>query len=114
MSRYHFPGFPAYLDAAAAEIERPEAAGPARRDPILAAMSNLCAQAAEADPRHVAGILAKAQEMSDQLRVAHRASELMLADLRAGRAVSDEISLPRRTRSASPPSDTRGASRKHG
>jgi hypothetical protein len=61
---YHFPGFPAFLEAAAAEEGRPEAAGPSRRNATLAAVATLCGQAAEADGPHVASILAKAEEMA--------------------------------------------------
>lgn len=114
MPRYHFPGYPAFLDAAAAGIGRPEAAGPARRNATLAAVATLCAQAAEAEGRHVAGILAKAEEMAEQLRVAHLASELMIADVRAGRIAAPSDPVTRRPRSAPAPSEPRGASRKHG
>jgi hypothetical protein len=93
VSKPLFPGFPAYLEAAAAEVGHPEAARPARRISTLAAMANLCAQAALADEVHAAGILAKASEFRDQLLVAHRAAELMLADFLAvtdpGREPSD-------------------------
>ena len=88
MPRHHFPGYPAFLDAAAEQVGRPEAAGPARRIGALAALANLCAQAAEADEAHVEGILARAAEFRDQLHVAHRAAELILADVRAGRGAS--------------------------
>ena len=49
MPRYHFPGHPAFLDIAAAEFGRPEAALAARRDLTLAAVATLCSQAAEGD-----------------------------------------------------------------
>lgn len=114
VTRYHFSGFPAFLDAAAAEIGRPEAAGPARRNATLAAVSTLCAQAAEAERHHVAGILAKAQEIGDQLEVAHRASQLMLSALRAGCGSSDVPFPSQHQRPAPVPSQTRGATRKHG
>jgi hypothetical protein len=80
-----FPGYPAFLEAAAAELNCPEAAGPARRVSTLTAMANLCAQAAVAETGAVAGILAKAEEFRDQLRVATRAAELMLASVRITR-----------------------------
>jgi hypothetical protein len=116
--RYQFPGSPAFLDAASAEIGRPEATGPARRVETLATVATLCAQAADADARHVEGILAEAAALGDQLRAAHRAAELMLADVRAGRsatkAAPESADPPRRNRSASSPTDPRGATRKHG
>ena len=39
MPRYHFPGQPAFLEAAAAEIGRPESAIAARRDTTLSAVA---------------------------------------------------------------------------
>ncbi len=85
MSRYVFPGHPAYLETAAAELGHPESAAPARRIAALTSMANLCAQAALAQPGHVAGILAKAAEFRDQIATALRAADLMLADVEAGR-----------------------------
>ena len=86
MSSYIFPGYPAFLEAAAAELGHPESADPARRIAPLTALANLCAQASHGDPAHVAGILAKAVEFRDQLATALRAAELMLASVEAGRA----------------------------
>jgi hypothetical protein len=77
-----FPGYPSYLDTAAADLGRPEAARPARSIATLSALANLCAQASAASPAAVAGILAKADEFRDQLHVAYRAAELMLDELR--------------------------------
>jgi hypothetical protein len=81
---YVFPGYPAFLESAAAELGRPESAWPARRIMQLTALANLCAQAADGDPAHVEGILAKAAEFRDQLATALRAAELMLLDVEAG------------------------------
>ncbi|MDB5350778.1 MAG: hypothetical protein JWN86_2025 [Planctomycetota bacterium] len=115
MPRYQFPGYPAFLDAAAAEIGHPEAAGPARRDATLAAIATLCGQATEAEPRHVAGILARARELGHQLQAAHRAAELMVAEVLAGRADPTPPAEPaRRTRSNSSPIESRGVNRSHG
>ena len=115
MPRYQFRGHPAFLDAAAAEIGRPEAAGPARRDATLAAIAALCGQAADAEDRHVAAILDRARELSDQLRIAHRASELMTAEVRDGRsATMNPPESPRRNRSASSTIEPRGATERHG
>ncbi len=95
MPRYHFPGHPAFLDIAAAEFDRPEAALAARRDLTLAAVATLCSQAAEGDASHVVGILAKAEELTDRLRSAVRAAELMLIHVRSGRAsVPEGSNLP--------------------
>lgn len=85
MTPYVFPGYPAFLEAAAEELGRPESAGPGRRISAIAELANLCAQASLADPGHVAGILAKAAEFRDQLATALRAAELMIADVEAGR-----------------------------
>lgn len=117
MPRYQFPGYPAFLEAAAAEIGRPESAGPARTATTLAAMASLCAQAAEADAGHVAGILAEAEALGDQLRAAQRASELMLAHVRSGRIATATVvssDPPRHARSAPSPTRPRGASLNHG
>ena len=88
MSSYVFSGYPAFLESAAAGLGRPELAAPARRIEPLTALANLCAQAAHGDLVHVEGILAKAAEFRDQLAIAFRAAELMLADVEAGRANS--------------------------
>lgn len=85
MQRDPFPGYPPYLEAAAAALGCPEAADPARRVSTLAALANLCAQAAVAEDRAVPIILAKAEEFRDQLRVAARAAELMLDSIREAR-----------------------------
>lgn len=93
-----FPGYPSFLDAAAAELGCAEASGPARRVSTLTALANLCAQAAVAEGEAVAGILAKAEEFHDQLRVATRAAELMLDFVRASRGARDTEALPERSR----------------
>ena len=107
MPRYHCPGHPAFLDAAASEIGRAEAALAARRDATLAAVANLCAQAAEVDARHVAGILAEAEALADRLRVSLLAADMMLAHVRSGRdgrvgrhPISPDASEPSRGRLA--------------
>ena len=91
MARHHFRGYPSFLAAAAEQFGHPEAALPARRNEALSALANLCAQASEADEAHVEGILAKAGEFRDQLRVASRAAELMLADVQAGRGLARPV-----------------------
>jgi len=94
VARHDFPGFPAFLEAAARQIGHPEAAGPARRIETLSALANLCAQAAHADGAHVEGILAKAREFRDQLHAAHRAADLMLADLDSERGTAGPSPAP--------------------
>ena len=96
MQRYHFPGHPAFLDAAAAEIGRPESASAARRDATLHAVATLCAQAAEGEARHVPGILAEAHKLVDRLRASLRAAELMLDHVRDGRLIAPQAPAPRR------------------
>ncbi len=109
MPRYYFPGHPAFLDAAAAETGLADAALAARRDATLAAVANLCAQAAEVESRHVAGILAEAEALADRLRVALRASEMMLEHIRSGRSAPPPAAdSPRRPRAASRALDPRG------
>jgi hypothetical protein len=80
LARHPFPGYIAFLDDAARQIGRPGAAAPARRIGTLAALANLCAQAAEADEADVPGILARAREFRDQLRAAYLAADMMLTD----------------------------------
>jgi hypothetical protein len=86
LSSYVSPGYPVFLEAAAAELGHPESADPARRIAPLTALANLCAQASHGERAHLAGILAKAVEFRDQLATALRAAELMLASVEAGRA----------------------------
>jgi hypothetical protein len=76
------------MESAAAELGHPESASAAGRIVPLTALSNLCAQATQCDPAHVRGILAKAVEFRDQLAIALRAAELMLADVEAARRCS--------------------------
>ncbi len=85
MSNSPFPGYPVFLDTAAAALGHPEAAAPARRIVTLAALGNLCAQTADADEIQLGQILAKAEEFGWQLQAAARAAELMLADLQSRR-----------------------------
>ena len=114
MSSYVFPGYPAFLDAAAAALGHPESAGPARRISTLSALANLCAQAAHGDRAHVEGILAKAAEFRNQLATALRAAELMLADVEAGRRPSPpcEIKVEVESPSAPPSPSAARAGRK--
>ena len=83
VSSFVFPGYPAYLEAAAGQIARPESARGAGRLVALTALANLCAQASRAEPSHRDAILLKACEFRDQLAVALRAADAMLADVRA-------------------------------
>ena len=85
MSSYVFPGFPPFLATAALELGLPDSADSARRISSLTGLANLCAQASRADLEHVEGILAKAAEFRDEIAIALRAAELMLADVEAGR-----------------------------
>jgi hypothetical protein len=104
VSRYHFAGHPAFLDTAAAEIGRPEVAFAARRDPTLVAISTLCAQAVEGNAEHVAGILAEAESLSDRIRIALRASELMIVHVRSRRDSLHTVPDPSLTPARSSPS----------
>jgi hypothetical protein len=117
LSSYVFPGYPAFLESAAAELGYPESAGPARRIVALTALANLCAQAAHGDPVHVEGILAKAAGFRDQLATALRAAELMLIDVEVGQRRStlsgsksdvETMSPTTSVASPAPPSDRKG------
>lgn len=109
MPRYYFPGHIAFLDAAGAESGLAYAALAARRDATLGAVANLCDQAAEAESRHVVGILAEAEALANRLRVAIRATELMLAHIRSGRVASPRaLGSLQRSPAASQAVDTRG------
>ena len=109
MPRYYFPGHIAFLDAAGAESGFAYAALAARRDATLGAVANLCDQAAEAESRHVVGILAEAEALANRLRIAFRATELMLAHLRSGRVPSPSAAgPPQRSLAASRVADTGG------
>jgi hypothetical protein len=77
-----FPGFTSFLEAAARQIGRPEAAGPARRITTLSALANLCAQASVAEPAHAPAIMAKAEEFREQLHAALAAADLMLDEVK--------------------------------
>jgi hypothetical protein len=82
VANYSFPGYTSFLEAAARQIGRPEAEGPARRITTLSALANLCAQASVAEPAHAPAIMAKAEEFRDQLHAALTAADLMLDELK--------------------------------
>ena len=110
MSSYIFPGHPGFLESAAAELGHPESAALAGRIVPLTALANLCAQAALAEPSHVAGILAKAAEFRDQIAVALLAAERMLAAVGADRDhPSDPGASGEPSTSSSPAPDARKA-----
>ena len=85
MSSFIFSGHPAYLELAAAGLGHPGSAAAAGRIVPLTALANLCAQASLVADPDASIILAKAAEFRDQLAVALRAAELMLADVEANR-----------------------------
>jgi len=89
LSSFVFPGHPAYLEAAANQLGRPESARAAGRLVAVTALANLCAQAGRADPAHVDAILAKGVEFRDQLATALRAADAMLADVQAAQVSPD-------------------------
>lgn len=108
MSTYQFPGLPAFLRAAAAQLGHPGAVGSARPLAALAALANLCAQAVEAEARHVPAILAQAERFRDQARLACRAAELMLDEVRAalnpiGAGAGRDPAAPPSMQSGGPP-----------
>jgi hypothetical protein len=106
--RYTFPGFGEFLHAAAEELGVPEAEAPAGRITALTALANLCAQAGAADPGHAPGIMAKAAGFRDQLGVAHRAAELMLAEVNHALGVHGSAGPPGRPPGPARPSRAKG------
>jgi len=89
-SSFVFPGYPAYLEAAANQFGRPESARAAGRLLALTALANLCAQASRADLAHVDAILAKGVEFRDQLAIALQAADAMLDDVKAARIAPED------------------------
>jgi hypothetical protein len=81
VTNYTFPGFRSFLEAAACQIGRPEAEGPARRITTLSALANLCAQATVSERANAPAIMTKAGEFRDQLHAAYAAAELMIAQV---------------------------------
>lgn len=80
-----YPGFPAYVDRAAAEFltpPDPQTLVFARRQPSLSALSSLVSQAHEAPPRDRADIIVHAEAHADALRLASRAADMILAEAR--------------------------------
>ena len=80
-SSFVFSGHTAYLEAAAEDLGRPGFARAASRQVALTALANLCAQASQAVPADVPSILARASEFRDQLAIAVRAADAMIADV---------------------------------
>jgi hypothetical protein len=78
MDGRRFLGYPPYLEQAARELGHTGAVDIAPRVPTLAALANLCAQAAASKPDRAGAILAHARALLGQLRLACRAGELML------------------------------------
>ncbi len=80
-SSFVFTGHPAYLEAAARQLGQPDQARAAGRLVALSSLANLCAQASRARPTDAAAILAKASEFRDQIAIALKAANAMLADV---------------------------------
>ncbi len=94
LSSFVFPGYPAYLEAAANQFGRPESARAAGRLLAVTALANLCAQASRADLAHVGAILAKGVEFRDQLAIALQAADAMLDDVKAARIAPENAPGP--------------------
>jgi hypothetical protein len=101
VTHYTFPGYPAFLEAAARQIGHPEAEAPARRITTLSALANLCAQAGTARQEQAPAVMAKAAEFRDQLHAAYRAAELMLTE------VNRSLGLDQSTPTPEPPTPSR-------
>jgi hypothetical protein len=97
--RYHFRGFPEFVEAAAGKAGRPDLAGPATRVEALAALANLCSQAIEAEPDRAACILVRAAEFREQLRIAFEAAEAMLSAVAGACETEDPAGPPTQARS---------------
>ncbi len=95
MGHYIFPGYPAFLDGAAAELGLPSHAAGGGPPAALAAIANLCAQAATAEPGHVGQILGEAAAIRDRMLVASRAADLMLSEVARAREATDPEPSPR-------------------
>ena len=81
MPEFHFPGYPAYVEAAARAAGRPiRMDGFAKVGPLLG-LSNLCGQAIGLHPSAMIEVLARAREFRDQLEVALSAADAMLDDV---------------------------------
>ncbi|MDB5349488.1 MAG: hypothetical protein JWN86_735, partial [Planctomycetota bacterium] len=63
--RYRFPGFTPFLRLAEAGVTDLSILSHARRQPALAALASLCAQAADAPAEHVAEIFAHGLKARD-------------------------------------------------
>lgn len=87
-SRFHFRGFPEFLDASARQAGRPDLAGPASRIEALAALSVLCSQAVEAPAAEAAAILQRGADFRDQIRIAFDAAHAMLLTVAQARGVT--------------------------
>jgi hypothetical protein len=84
-----FPGYMAFLEKAAEDLDLKSAFERARRNRELASLSVLCAQAIDADPAHLAGIIQKGEEFLNALRLAHEAARRVLETVR-GEAATEE------------------------
>jgi hypothetical protein len=107
MGQSAFPGFPTFCERAAELLGfAPElvwGAPPAG----LAALSNLCAQASTAEPRHLSQILEQAGIQRDRLIVAAKAAELMIDSVALGEPLAEASRRPRSTRLPNRPSQSR-------
>lgn len=83
LSAFRFPGHPAFLDAAACRLGRPDATCDARQITPLGRICDLLAQAAEAEAPRAVAIVESASEFLVQLHIAHEAAEAMLREARA-------------------------------
>jgi hypothetical protein len=107
MGRSAFPGFPAFLEHAAKLLGFAPALVSGAPPAALAALSNLCAQASTAEPRHVPQILEEAASLRDRLIVAAKAAELMMDDVSLGEPRTEASSRPRSARPSNRPSLSR-------
>jgi hypothetical protein len=91
-----FSGFPKFLETAALQIGRPEAAIPARANSTLSALANLCAQASQSDRNGATAILEKASEFRDQLHAASLAADLMIDEVSRSLGIGKNVEIAAR------------------
>jgi hypothetical protein len=81
--RYTFPGFVTFLEAASAGTSDEYTLSHARRQPGLAALASLCAQAGDAPEASRAEMLGYARKIRDGLALSLKAADAVLAEVEA-------------------------------
>lgn len=87
MSRYEYPGYPSYVDAAIAALGLADLAALARHMPALRAMDSLVVQMIATDPARRDGVLQYVRAQRDALVAAAEAARLLYDDVVRGLAL---------------------------